>query len=257
MVGRAHGLPTLVFTDTESATLSNKFTFPFATQILTPRCYYRDAGPRHVRYDGYHELAYLHPKYFRPDPSITADLRVRPGERYSIVRFVRWKAAHDFGLAGHTDTQKVAVVRALSEHGRVFVSSEEALPAELAEHAFPLPPTRIHDAIAGASIVFGESATMCSEAAVLGVPSVFIHPDPIGRGYTQEQVERWKIVQWFTPDRIEAAITAASAIVAARSTDDATDRWRAIGRELVASSIDVTELICRQVLDCVPQRAAA
>ncbi|HNC65309.1 MAG TPA: DUF354 domain-containing protein, partial [Chitinophagales bacterium] len=42
-----------------------------------------------------------------------------------------------------------------------------------------------HDAIYFSSLLFGESATMASEAAVLGTPSIFM--DNEGRGYNTEQ----------------------------------------------------------------------
>ena len=38
-VGWAKGIPSLVFTDTENARLSNRITFPFASRILTPACF--------------------------------------------------------------------------------------------------------------------------------------------------------------------------------------------------------------------------
>ena len=46
-------------------------------------------------YAGYHELAYLHPNRFRPDPAALDAFGVSPDEPYSIVRFVSWQAVHD------------------------------------------------------------------------------------------------------------------------------------------------------------------
>jgi len=71
----------------------------------------------------------------------------------------------------------------------------------------------MHDAIAEAAVVVGESSTMASEAAVLGVPSVFIHPI-IERGYTQEQADRWRIVHWYIADQYEEAIACAEMLMA-------------------------------------------
>lgn len=45
----------------------------------------------------------------------------------------------------------------------------------------------MHDVLAGASLFFGESATMASESAVLRTPAIFL--DKIGRGYTDEEDE--------------------------------------------------------------------
>ena len=53
------------------------------------------SAARHVTYAGYHELAYLHPNRFPPDPDRLAAFGVAPDEPYSIVRFVSWQAVHD------------------------------------------------------------------------------------------------------------------------------------------------------------------
>ena len=99
-IGKLLGVPSVVFTDTESAILINKLLFPFATRVCTPDCYLHDIGPKQIRYRGYHELAYLHPNYFIPDQTVLEDLGVEPGEPYSIIRFVDWKATHDRGRRG-------------------------------------------------------------------------------------------------------------------------------------------------------------
>src|SRR5262249_35520200 len=69
-VGALTGVPSLVFYDTENAKLQNAITYPFASLVAVPRCYGAWVPKKHVRYDGYHELAYLHPAYFQPDRAI-------------------------------------------------------------------------------------------------------------------------------------------------------------------------------------------
>jgi predicted glycosyltransferase len=59
----------IIFTDTEHAKLANWVTFPFSDSICTPSCFKRDIGKKQIRYNGYHELAYLHPNYFTPNPA--------------------------------------------------------------------------------------------------------------------------------------------------------------------------------------------
>ncbi len=174
-LGAALRVPNVVFYDTENATLSNRITYPFATRVCTPAAYLHEV-PRQVRYAGYHELAYLAPSVFTPDPNIGQALGVGPGERYAVLRFVSWQASHDLGMAGLTLAYKRRLISELQKHGRVFLSSEGALPEDLTQLRFPLPLARMHDAVAGAAVVVGESSTMASEAAVLGVPSVFLHP---------------------------------------------------------------------------------
>ena len=53
-------------------------------------------------------------------------------------------------------------------------------------------------------MIVGESATMSSEAAVLGVPAVMIATT--GRGYTDDQERRYELVRHFTDDEYDRAV---------------------------------------------------
>ena len=243
LVGWLRGIPTYVFYDTEHATLSNMLAYPFCTCVYVPRCYRKPIRWRHVRYNGYQELAYLHPRYFTPDPSVLEEVGIEPEELFSIVRFVGWGAAHDIGLHGLRPQSKIKAVHELSKRGRVLISSEGPLPPELEQYRLRIDVGRIHHLMAHAALVFGESATMCSEGAVLGVPGVYV--DPIGRGYTDEQERLYGLVTNFTPARHEEATAKGASILRDYSRQD----WRAKGRQLVADKIDVTEMLYRIVME--------
>ena len=62
--------PCIVFADTETASVEHFLFKPFVRAIYTPACFRKDLGRRHIRYNGFKELAYLHPDYFQPDASI-------------------------------------------------------------------------------------------------------------------------------------------------------------------------------------------
>jgi len=190
-VGRMIGRPAVVFYDTENATLTNRFVYPLAHSICTPSCYREQVRGRHVTYPGYHELAYLHPGRFQPDKRAVEALGIDPGDTFFIVRFVSWQASHDVGEHGLTLDFKRDIVARLSKRGRVLITSEAPLPEDLAPYHFPLPAERMHDVLAFSRLLVGESATMASEAAVLGVPALFI--SDTGRGYTEEE-ERFGMV---------------------------------------------------------------
>ena len=234
-------VPNVVFYDTENATLSNRITYPFARRVCTPAAYLDDV-PRQVRYPGYHELAYLSRRRFKPDASIRQALGVGEQDRYAIVRFVGWQASHDLNLQGLSGQAKRQFVSELAQAGKVFISSEGPLPDELASMRFPLPVSRMHDAMAFASLVAGESSTMASEAAVLGVPSVFIHP-PIRRGYTKEQADRWGIVHWITPDRLDEATQTAVRLL----SQPEPEHWQSVAMSIEEASVDVVEFVCDQI----------
>jgi predicted glycosyltransferase len=198
-VGRLIGRPAVVFYDTENATLTNRFTYPLAHSVCTPECYQGPVRGRHVTYPGYHELAYLHPDRFRPDPAIVKSLGIEPGEPFFIVRFVSWQASHDVGESGVDLDFKRKIIFRLKDHGRVLISSESPLPEDLQPFTFSLPPQDLHHALAFARLVIGESATMASEAAVLGVPALFI--SDTGRGYTDDEARFGLVHHFRRPER--------------------------------------------------------
>ncbi len=66
--------------------------------------------------------------------------------------------------------------------------------------------------MAHAQLVVGESATMSSEAAVLGVPAVFIATT--GRGYTDDEERRYGLVRHFTEDQYDEAVATVEELLA-------------------------------------------
>lgn len=169
-----------------------KLYLPFTKVVLTADYNHPSLGPKNIRYAGYHELAYLHPKYFKPNIQVLKKLGIENNEKYCILRFVSWKASHDLGHKGIPLEKKTEIVNRLSKLSKVFISSESQLPYNLRTYKFPLSPDKMHDALAFASLIFGESATMISEGAVLGVPGVYL--DNTGRYYTTEQEKLYGLV---------------------------------------------------------------
>ncbi len=167
-------IPSIVFSDTEHATLSNNFTFPFADVICTPASFLNDLGRKQIRYDGYHDLAYLHPNYYVPDSTVLDYLGVQENEKYVIMRFVSWGASHDIGHRGLSDKMKKEAIREFSKYAKVFISSEQDLPEDLRRYQINIPIEKIHDAMYYSAMYFGESGTMASESAVLGTPAINI-----------------------------------------------------------------------------------
>ena len=147
-------------------------TYPFSTHVFTPTGFSKDLGRKHIRYDGFHEIAYLHPKYFEADASVLNYMGVKEGERYAIMRFVSWSASHDFGRGGFILDDKKKLIMETSKHLKVFVSSETELPDEIKDFAIKIPVDKIHDALFFASLFVGDSQTMATEAAILGTPTI-------------------------------------------------------------------------------------
>ncbi len=240
LVGRISGRPVHIFYDTENAVISNLLAYPFATCIHVPECYNKKIRWPHHRYAGYHELAYLHPNYFIPDPAVQEELEVKRGDKYVLLRFVGWSAAHDISHKGMTTSLKRKAVEEFSRYASVFITSEAPLPPDLEQYRFPLPSSRIHDAMAFAALLYGESATMASEAAILGTPTIYL--DNAGRGYTNEQEKKYGLVCNYTEslDDQKASIDKGVEIL---TSGDGRGKWEKRRDALLSNTIDVTRYI--------------
>jgi predicted glycosyltransferase len=184
----------IIFTDTEHATLANWVTFPFSDVICTPSCYKKDLGKKQIRYNGYHELAYLHPNYFTPNPAVLDEIGLSKDDTFIILRFVSWSASHDVGQ--HGIKNKIELVGELEKYGQVFITSEGPLPKELEKYKIKVSPEKLHDLLFYASLYVGEGATTASECAVLGTHAIYVNT--LRLGYTDEEEERYNLVYNFS-----------------------------------------------------------
>jgi predicted glycosyltransferase len=231
----------VIFTDTEHATLSNRLTFPFADEIATPDCYLDDAGPDQLRYPSYHELAYLHPDRFDPDPSVLDDLPVDADDTYAVLRLVSWGAAHDVGDEGLADLTEL--VGRLEETGaEVLVSAEDdSLPPGLDGYGIDIDPNLIHHVLAYADLFVGESGTMASESAVLGTPSVYVHS--ANPGLMRDLSTYDLLFGYHDERRNERAANRAVDILESTAID-----WEQRRRELLEQKTDATDVVVDRVL---------
>jgi uncharacterized protein len=250
-VGLAIRRPAIVFYDTENAKLTNSFVYPLAHSVCTPDCYEGKVRGKHVVYPSYHELAYLHPDRFTPDPNVVREAGVDPFSPFFLVRFVSWQASHDVGEQGFDLGMKRRLVESLSKYGRVLISSEGELPSEFEALRFRAPPERMHHFIAFAKMLVGESATMASEAAVLGVPAFYIADT--GRGYTNHEQAHYGLVWNFK--RAEAAL-ALQKVEELLNLPDLTESMQKARTKLLAERIDLTSWMI-QYVDGVVSGAAA
>ena len=194
-------VPNIAFTDTETAVLSNRMAFPFADRILTPEWFTVDCGPRHHRYRGFHEWSYLNPNEFQPDAAIVRAEGIDPDTPYALLRLVRWGAAHDRGERGFTPEDAITLVEQLARRLRVCVSVEGPAPAALQPYVARLRVDRVHHVEAFASLVVGESPSMATESALLGVPAVLVSSWAGRCGNMQVLQQRFGLMQVYTESR--------------------------------------------------------
>jgi len=232
-------VPSVVFYDTENATLSNLLTYPFCTVVSTPRCYEAKVpAAKHRTYAGYHELAYTHPGRFSPDPQSLTKFGLDPAEPYVVMRLVSWGAAHDVRDHGFTDV--TAAVRELERFARVLISSEPPLPPALEPLRIASSPELMHHLLAYARLFIGESATMASESATLGTPAILVSTSL--RGYTNEQEARYGLTYTFS-DPQHAQRQAITKAVEILSDPGSKAKWAEKRERMLAEVIDVTDYV--------------
>jgi len=196
--------PCLIFTDSEPMPLQNYLNKLFTDAILTPSCFNGNLGNKHVRLSAYKELAYLHPNYFQPDPTVLNELGVDKNEKYVILRFNAFDAVHDTGRHGFSLNDKYRLVQELGKYARVFIRSEKELPNHFAKYNLPISFERLHHALYYAELLVTDTQTMTTEAAILGTPAIrcnnFVGPDDMGNFIELEQKYRL-IYNFREPDK--------------------------------------------------------
>lgn len=229
------GKPVIVWDDTEIATAAHKITHPFVTAIYSPDCFKKSFGDKHHLYAGLHELAYLHPKRFTPDSEVVESLGIDPAEKYCIIRFVSWQAHHDAFQHGLVERDRLRFVEEIARYARPYITSESPLPAELEPYRLNIPVHQIHHVLAFAALYVGEGATMASESAILGVPSVYVNTLRAG---TIDMLERYGLIK-------QTADTEQALRYCIDRLSDSADRGKCAvaRRKLLADKIDVTEYI--------------
>lgn len=171
-VGKLIGKPSIVFDDTEHSKIEHFLMDPFATVICTPSYYKSNIGKNQVKYEGQHELAYLHPNYFKPNPTVLAELGLSEDDNIFLIRFASFNAIHDTQSENFKKEYVLPLIEKLENQGKIIISSEKKLDKYLEKYQYNISPDKYHDILYYAKMYIGESSTSAEEAAVMGTPSL-------------------------------------------------------------------------------------
>jgi len=196
--------PHIGLADTEIASLAIRLMMPFTNAICVPSCFSRDLGSKEVRFNSYFELSYLHPNYFKPNPSILEELNLSKNDKYILLRFSSLGAHHDIGVKGfdfRSNKEIREFIKRMEDYGRVFLTSEIKLDKELEKYGVNVSTADFHSFVYFATMYIGDGASMAAEAAILGVPSIYV--STTRRGYLDELEEKYGLAYTFN-DREQA-----------------------------------------------------
>lgn len=216
-----------------------RYGHPFADAVITPDSIHRQT-PKAVYYAGTHELAYLHPQRFTPDTGVLEELGVRPDEKYFIVRFVAFMGHHDVHQHGLDIAQKGRLIALLERYGRVFITSEKPVEPEFEKYRVPVSPEKMHSVMAFASMFLGDSQTMTSEAAVLGVPALKCNTFAGRLSVPNELQEHYALCYAYLPEQFEEYLSHVERLL---SATDTAERWSEKRKALLSEKIDVSAFL--------------
>lgn len=205
-VSKFSNMKSIIFDDDDDEVqpLFVKFAHPYCNSLLSPDVL---KGKRNridtIYYPGYHELAYLHPKRFSPDTSILKEIGIEKDDPYFILRFNVFKAHHDVGVKGLTLDQKLELINTLKPYGKIFITTERDTDHELSEYKIRLSSEKIHSLLAYSKMLIGDSQTMTSEAAVLGIPSLRCNSFARRISYLDEEEKKYGLTFAFLPDEFD------------------------------------------------------
>ena len=224
--------------DDDVQPLITKYGNPFASTLLSPDAL---TGKRKrkdtIYYRGYHELAYLHPNQFKPDPSVLLHAGLNPGERFFIMRFNVFKAHHDRGVIGLNLNQKLKLIEILKPYGKILITSEREIEPELKAYQLKTSPEKMHSLIYYATMFLGDSQTMTSEAAVLGTPAIKCNSFAGKLSVPNELENKYQLCYSFLPRQFDTMLGKISELL---YNPDLKTEWYIKRDRMLKDKIDVT-----------------
>ena len=225
--------------DDEVEPVFAKYGHPFADTILSPMGIHRKSR-KNIYYHSFHELSYLHPKEFQPDPSVLEDAGVQEGEPYFILRFNAFKAHHDVGVVGLSIENKRRLVECLKTKGKVFITTERDIDDEFKPYQLTVSPEKIHSLMYYATMLVGDSQTMTSEAAVLGTPAIKCNSFAGQLSVPNELEQKYGLCYSFLPNQVEAFFSKIEELL---TVPDLKMEWSRRRQRMLDEKIDYSQFL--------------
>jgi len=240
VLGKIFGVISHVYSEDDLEVISSfaKVAGPFATNFICPNCCSAwKWNDKKIGHDSYHELAYLHPNHFTPDPEKVKSI-FNLNERNFILRFVQLTAYHDIGKSGITTELAQKIIDILSPNGKIFITSERELEPQFEKYRIRIPPAEIHHALYYADMCIGDSQTMTAEAAVLGTPAIRFN-DFVGvLAYLEELEHKYHLTYGFKTDKPDAMFAKIKELV---ETPNLKQEWAKRRAKMLTERIDFAQ----------------
>jgi predicted glycosyltransferase len=244
--GRILGIPSINVNEDDAAVvpLYAWMSYPLSTKIISPdSCNNGRWQKKTTTYSGYHELAYLHPDHFIPNREVV-NKYINQDKEYVVIRFSSLNAHHDKGVRGINNELAIKLVKSLEKHKQIVITSERELHLDLERFRIAVEPADMHDVLAFASFIVGDSQTMSAEAAVLGTPYVRFN-DFVGKiGYLRELEDKYKLGFGIKPDNPEKLIEITLTLASDSHINDVYQMRRKV---MLQEKINVAEFLYNEI----------
>ena len=238
-VGRLFNIPSIVFNEDDTkATPENKIFYPLAHHLILPDCCDLGLwGQKRISYAGYHELAYLHPNRFTYE-QILVRKAINSRKPYIIIRIVKLTASHDIGKVGLSKNLLKEIIKIAKDKFEILISFEGNVVSEFEKYNFKLDPNLMHQILAGAHLVVGDSQTMIAEAAVLGKPAIRFN-DFVGKlCYLEELETKYKLAFGYKTNQKKDFLNKVKELLYDKNINE---KWQQKLKILLKDKIDVSK----------------
>lgn len=240
-IGKLLGIPAIVLNEDDSVEVPMlaKMGFKYASAVFSPdSCNIAPYDHKKVSYPGYHELAYLRPEHFVPDPTKVKALSP-DGQPFFILRFAALTAHHDDGRKGIPTELANEIIHKLLPFGRVFITAERKLESNLEKHRIQIQPKDIHHALFFSRMYIGDSQTMAAEAAVLGTPAIRFN-DFVGKlGYLEELEHKFNLTYGIRTDQPKALVDKIDELLQLTNLEEV---WKQRRSKMLEETVDLAAL---------------
>lgn len=240
-VGKIRKVPTIVYCD-DDLSIIKKFSIVFMVTdfILSPDI--TNMGKfshKKIPFMSYKQLAYLHPNNFKVDKS-KIQKYIGENKRYFIIRTVSLTAYHDKNRRGLSDENMIKIIHLLKSYGEVYISSERLLKKQFERYRLVIDPVDLLHVLSGADIYIGDSQTMSSEAAILGVPTFRIN-DFVGEISVMEELEsKYGLSKNYKPEQFDLFYNDLSKLLI---KENYKDDWNKKRNKLLSEKGDLTKFM--------------
>ena len=199
ILGKLQGIPSIIFTDNDLSTVPLiKIIFSAADKIIAPEATKLDnLTYKKISFKGNKAIAHLHPQYFESNSNVLEKYKIE-NKQICIIRLSKLNASHDaHGNPGITNLDLSEIINFLSPNYQIIISTERSLPEEFNKYIHNIEPIDFTDILFNASFFIGDSSTMATEAAILGIPNILINNIAKNLSVLVEMRDKYKIHYFF------------------------------------------------------------